>query len=86
MSNEKHFISIWFFIGTLLAIYGMLILGAGVYELIAPTAQATAAAGSINNVPRNVMAHLHAEIWWGAFLVILGGVYCYKFFPGRKDP
>jgi hypothetical protein len=34
--------------------------------------------------PRPRMANLHAEIWWGLLLVAIGGIYCYKFFPGRK--
>ena len=62
-------ISIWFFIGVLLLAYGVLITGAGIYELWVP---------SSNHV---VMADLHAGIWWGAFLLVLGGFYSYKFKP-----
>ena len=32
----RHFVSIWFFIGILLDIYGILILGAGIYDLVQP--------------------------------------------------
>jgi hypothetical protein len=69
---EKHYISIWFFIGALLLVYGVLILGAGLYGLAVPPERVV------------VLAHLHAGIWWGALLIVLGGIYSYTFFPGRK--
>jgi hypothetical protein len=65
-------ISIWFFIGTLLLAYGVLILGSGIYEWLRPS------------VTQVVLANLHAAIWWGALLLILGTVYCVRFFP-RKN-
>ena len=64
-------ISIWFFIGALVLIYGILILGAGIYDLIRPSDQPV------------VLARLHAGIWWGALLVILGGIQFYRFFPRK---
>ena len=60
-------ISIWFFIGVLLLIYGVLIFGAGMYGLSHP--------------PDVVRADLHAPIWWGLLLVILGAVYTVRFRP-----
>jgi hypothetical protein len=66
----KGSISIWFFIGALLLIYGVLILGAGIYGL--------------SHTPQVRLANLHAGVWWGVLLVILGIVYTYAFFPGRK--
>lgn len=72
MSGDDHRISIWFFIGALLAVYGILILGAGVWDWIYPSGLPLA------------MGHLHAAVWWGALLLILGLVYCYKFWPGRN--
>ena len=65
----RHFISIWFFIGILLLAYGVLITGAGIYDLFQP--------------PENpvYMAHLHAGIWWGCLLVLLGLIYTVKFAP-----
>jgi len=71
MLHEKQQISIWYFIGILVLIYGVLILGAGVAELFAPLES-----------PR-VLAELHVGIWWGALLVIIGGIYVYFFRPGR---
>jgi hypothetical protein len=62
-------VSIWFFIGALLLIYGVLILGAGVYELSAPAVHPV------------VLSNLHAGIWWGALLIALGGFYALRFRP-----
>ena len=72
MSDKKHFISIWFFIGVLLAIYGVLIFGAGLWELFYPTASQVA------------MRYLHAGVWWGLLLIAIGGFYCLRFRPGRE--
>ena len=62
-------ISIWFFIGLLILVYGVLILGAGIAGLFSP--------------PPVVMAELHLGIWWGAFLIVAGAVYVYLFRPGK---
>jgi len=71
--HRPGMISIWFFIGLLLLAYGILILGAGIYEL--------------GNPPEHpvVMANLHAGIWWGALLTVLGLIYTLKFKPGRGN-
>jgi len=63
-------ISIWFFIGLLILIYGILILIAGIGELSSPAAV--------------VMADLHVGIWWGALLIVIGSVYVSLFRPGRQ--
>jgi uncharacterized BrkB/YihY/UPF0761 family membrane protein len=62
-------ISIWFFIGLSLLVNGALITGAGVYELVNPPAHPV------------VLFPLHASIWWGALLLLLGVFYCYRFAP-----
>jgi hypothetical protein len=68
----RHLVSIWFFIGILLDIYGILILGSGIYDLIHPSAYLVK------------MANLHAGIWWGALLLVLGLIYTIKFAPRRQ--
>jgi hypothetical protein len=67
-------ISIWFFIGVSLVINGVLILGAGLYEFVRP--------------PENpvVLYHLHANVWWGALLMIVGVIYCVRFAPTKEQP
>jgi hypothetical protein len=69
MSDRTHFISIWFFIGGMLLTYGVLIFGTGIYELYSPPAQ------------KVVLADLHAAIWWGALLSLLGALYLNRFRP-----
>jgi hypothetical protein len=36
--------------------------------------------------PQNpvVLFQLHANVWWGAVLFLLGVVYCFYFAPGRQ--
>lgn len=67
-------ISIWFFIGISLLVNGVLILGAGLYEYRnPPPVQA-----------RVQLFSLHANVWWGALLTVIGLAYCYFFKPGQK--
>jgi hypothetical protein len=70
MAERTRPISIWFFIGLLLAIYGAIILAAGVACWHKP--------GTV------VLANLHVAVWWGALLLIVGSVYSYLFAPNRK--
>ena len=70
---ESTDISIWFFIGVLLTIYGAMILGYGVWEVIT---------GNLANV---VLANLHAPIWWGAIMLALGLFYGIRFRPGHEQ-
>lgn len=70
MSKDHHIVPVWFFVGVLLLIYGVLILGTGMVQFSSP--------------PQVVLAHLHAPIWWGAILIAIGAVYVYLFRPGRS--
>ena len=69
---RRHFIPIWFFIGILLDIYGALILGAGIYDLVHPPEQSVQ------------MAYLHAGIWWGFLLIVMGVFYTLRFRPKKE--
>jgi hypothetical protein len=66
--------SIWFFIGISLAMNGVLILAAGINQLINPPEN-----------PSVVLYHLHANVWWGALLLVFGLIYCFRFAPKRKS-
>ena len=72
MSEHKHYIPIWFFVGSLLLFYGVLITATGIYHYFRP--------------PENevVLGSLHAGIWWGALLTVLGAFYSIRFRPGKK--
>jgi len=67
-------ISIWFFIGVSLLFNGVLILAAGIYQYLQPPATPT------------VLFNLHAGIWWGALLTLLGAIYCLLYRPSRMKP
>jgi hypothetical protein len=67
--HRPGMLSIWFFIGMLLLAYGILILGSSIINYSHP--------------PAVVLAELHADVWWGALLLILGVVYTVKFRPGK---
>jgi len=67
-------ISIWFFIGVSLAVNGALILAAGIYQLVSPPVH-----------PTVVLYNLHANVWWGALLLLFGLFYCVRFAPKRKS-
>lgn len=70
MHNSE--LSIWFFIGVLLSIYGTLIFGYGLVEW------------ATGLYPAQVQfTCLHAPIWWGGTLLIAGLFYLIKFRPRR---
>ena len=70
MSEGHRMVPVWFFVGVILLIYGVLILATGLYEFSHP--------------PATVLAYLHPAIWWGALLIILGGVYVYVYMPRKS--
>jgi hypothetical protein len=65
-------ISIWFFIGISLLVNGVLIFAAGIYQVMNPPAN-----------PGVVLFQLHANVWWGAVLSIIGLFYSIYFRPRR---
>ena len=65
-------VSIWFFIGLSLLINGVLILGAGLYEFMHPPESQV------------VLFQLHAGVWWGAILTLIGAIYCWKYAPSKE--
>lgn len=70
MSEKHHIIPVWFFVGALFLVYGILIFGSGLAEWSHPAS--------------TVEAELHAPVWWGALLTVIGCVYCILFRPGRN--
>jgi hypothetical protein len=59
--------SVWFYIGLLLLIYGVIILGAGIYQL--------------QHRPSTVLARYNATFWGGLILSFLGSLYVSAFWP-----
>ena len=70
MSEKHHIIPVWFFVGVLFLIYGVLIFVSGLAEWSHPSA--------------TVEAELHAPVWWGALLIALGSLYCNLFRPSKS--
>ncbi|MGA2856910.1 MAG: hypothetical protein ABSE40_08580 [Candidatus Sulfotelmatobacter sp.] len=65
-------LSIWFFIGVCLLVNGVLIFATGIYEVAHPPES------------RVVLYDLHANIWWGGLLLILGLLYSLHFSPAKE--
>ena len=69
--HEHHeMLPVWFFIGLLLLIYGLIILYVGIRDYSAPSAV--------------VLASYHASLWGGILLILLGGGYTIRFWPRRR--
>lgn len=72
MRMKEHHVSIWFLIGLQLSIFGVLIIGSGIYVCFNPPEQPT------------VLENLHPAIWWGAIMLALGLFYTRKFYPRNR--
>ena len=71
MTEKHHIIPVWFFVGLLLLIYGVMIFASGLANWSHP--------------PECVeLANLHAPVWWGALLIVLGVIYCAKYYPRNE--
>ena len=71
MSEKHHIIPVWFFVGLLLLVYGFLILVTGLAEW--------------SHLSNTVLAEKHAPVWWGALMLVLGAIYCLKYYPRRTS-
>ncbi|HXX22332.1 MAG TPA: hypothetical protein VEO19_04190 [Terriglobia bacterium] len=70
MSEGPRMIPVWFFVGVILLIYGVIILATGIYGMSHP--------------PSTVLANLHPSLWWGGLLTIVGGIYVYVYMPKKS--
>ena len=70
MSGKRHIVPVWFFIGVLLLIYGLIIFATGIYARSHP--------------PETVLARYHPTFWWSMFLAVIGAVYTYGYWPGKE--
>lgn len=67
--RDRHMIPVWFFVGVILLIYGVIILATGIYEF--------------SNPPATVLSNLHPAIWWGALLTVIGAIYVHLYRPRK---
>ncbi len=63
-------LSIWFFVGILTLVYGVVLIATGIYE-------------HFGHQPATVLARLEPTFWWGVFLGLFGAFYTLKFRPGK---
>ena len=66
MSTEQGMRSIWYFVGLIMMIIGIIVFLAGIYELINPEVQ------------KIKLAELHTNIWWGMLIAITGFIFFVK--------
>jgi hypothetical protein len=67
MENDSRGMrSIWYFVGLLLSAIGVIEMAAGISNLYFPSAEHTR------------LENLHANIWWGIMILIVGVVYIVK--------
>lgn len=71
---EKMGISIWFFIGSLLLLYGIIITLSNIAEVMFSVFGR-----------KVVLGNLHFGIWWGILLIVIGLVYFITFRPWKKS-
>jgi hypothetical protein len=65
--KHRRMVPVWFFVGVLLLVYGVIILIIGIKELSHP--------------PAVVLANYHASLWGGILLTVIGGFYTIFFWP-----
>ncbi|MGD0733470.1 MAG: hypothetical protein ABR956_19555 [Terracidiphilus sp.] len=70
MRERHHMLPVWFFIGMLLFIYGVIILITSLIDYSQPSSA--------------VLSQYHAGIWGGILLLLIGGFYTLKFRPRRR--
>ncbi len=78
--ESEHQVPIWFFVGFLLLIYGVLIFCAGIYALQVPTEVQVSLQASWPQ-GRGFSCTLTSR--WGAVMALVGAGYCYRFHPWR---
>ena len=65
--RHQKMLPVWFFIGLLLLVYGLIILYVAIRDY--------------HNLPSVVLARYHANLWVGILLIVLGGGYTIRFWP-----
>lgn len=71
--HEEEGFSIWFFVGVMLTIYGIIILIANIPAFSSIESQHV------------VLERLHAGLWWSILLILLGALFLYLHWPGKHS-
>ena len=59
MSENEKMLPIWFFVGLMLIMVGIIVTATGINYLFNPQ-------------DKTVLAHLNPNLWWGAIILVLG--------------
>ena len=70
MRKRQQMLPVWFFIGLLLTIYGVIILIASIVDWSQPS--------------KTILAQYHSGLWEGFVLLVIGSIYLLKFSPRRS--
>jgi hypothetical protein len=70
MAQHEEMLPVWFFIGLLLTVYGVIILFTSLVDWSQPSAA--------------VLAQYHPGVWGGIVLLLIGGFYVVHFWPRAK--
>lgn len=65
--KDHQMLPVWFFIGLLLLVYGIIISAVGISEYSHP--------------PAVVLGDKHLTLWGGLLLILIGGFYTIRFRP-----
>jgi len=71
MRERRHMLPVWFFIGMLLTIYGVIILITSIVDWSQPS--------------QVILAQYHPGLWGGILLLLIGSFYVLKFRPRRPS-
>ena len=63
--------TVWFYIGALLTLYGLLLTAAGIYQVSHP--------------PATVLTGYHATLWVGVLLLLIGLGYLAAYWPRNRN-
>ena len=72
--HEEDGLSLWFFVGGMLTIYGIIVLITNIPAFTSPIES-----------PHIVLARLHAGLWWGIILTLLGTLFLFLHWPGKHS-
>jgi len=70
MRERHHMLPVWFFIGLLLTVYGIIILTTSLDAWSVPST--------------TVLAQYHPGVWGGVVLLAVGGFYLFQFWPRKR--
>jgi len=57
--SERKMLSIWFFVGLMLTVIGVIVFSTGIYYLL-------------GSPPPTVLGELNPNLWWGALMIAAG--------------